>query len=201
MRHTMFALLLSALPGFAMAQAAYFQVTGVASDDTLNIRAEPSAGSADIGDLAYNARGVEVAGTDASGKWGRIVWQEGNGWISMRYLTPDSLALVHQSPLPAGLQCAGTEPFWSARLASSDVQLGTGETLFFSSSNHSAAGRGPYPVHLRLEDGHRESHMLIRPANCSDGMSDRIYPWGVDFLMGTAGETSYLVGCCYLPLQ
>jgi hypothetical protein len=56
------------------AEPSYMRVTGVASNDSLNVRAEPRASSADIGDLAFNARGVEVIGTDASGAWGRIIW-------------------------------------------------------------------------------------------------------------------------------
>ena len=201
MRHPLIALFLLMLPASAIAEPQYFRVTGVAADDTLNVRAEPAASSADIGDLAYNARAIEVAGTDASGKWGRIVWHEGNGWISMRFLMPEEQTKVQNSPLPNGLVCAGTEPFWSATLGTSQAVMGTGETLFYNNTQISAAGRGDFPVHLQMKDGHLESHMLIRPANCSDGMSDRIYPWGVDFLSATSGETIYQVGCCYLPLQ
>ena len=53
-------LLALALPLRAEEFPAAYAVTGVASNDVLNIRARPDAGSAIIGSLAPDATGVEV---------------------------------------------------------------------------------------------------------------------------------------------
>ena len=81
---------------------ARWRVTDSVQKGGLNVRAAPDAGSADIGDLPHDATGVEVHGTDASGQWGQIIWQEGMGWISMRFLAPFQPATVTGTALPAG---------------------------------------------------------------------------------------------------
>ncbi len=193
---------LAALP--ALAEPSYWRVAGVAADDTLNVRAGPSAASEDIGDLPPDQRGIEIAGTDATGDWGRIVWQEGTGWIAMRYLAPDPVQPIAGTALPAGLMCAGTEPFWS-------MQVSAGSATFSDISGAAVAmglqgarvaeGRGAFPVQLGHAGPDGSSAALIRPGSCSDGMSDRDYPWLVDLLINTAAGGRYLTGCCHLPLE
>ena len=65
-----------------------FQLFLSAADDVLNVRAEPNASSAILGGLEPGAGPVEVIETSQPGstKWGRIVFQEGNGWVSMKFL-------------------------------------------------------------------------------------------------------------------
>ena len=191
-----------ALPVWA--EPGYFRVVGVASDDTLNVRAEPRASSADIGDLEFNATGVEVIATDASGTWGRIVWQEGNGWVAMRFLQPDPVAQIAGTRLPAGLTCTGTEPFWSLKLSgTSGVYSDLNGAAFAMSLQGArvAEGRAGFPVQLGLAGGGAASTALIRPTLCGDGMSDRDYPWSVDLILNTASGGRYMVGCCQLPLD
>ena len=176
-------------------QTQYFNVTGVAPDDTLNIRAEPEAGSAILGELAHDATNIEVVGRD--GGWAMINMGDMAGWISVSYLQqtqPESLS----SGIPAGLSCGGTEPFWSAGISD--------ETLVFSafwaeeeSVSHSinatprAHGIG-YPVFLMLDGGGVAS---LSPDACSDWMSDATYGWTLNLVRPGVYDTAYS-GCCTL---
>ena len=192
------------LPTAASAQPAYYRVTGVAADDTLNVRAEPRAGSADIGDLPPNATGIEVAGTDPSGKWGQIVWQEGNGWVAMRFLAPDVVQQVAGTALPAGLMCAGTEPFWSIQISAGSANFSDLSGAVYPMALQGARvaeGRADFPVQTGFTGADAAGNALIAPAACSDGMSDRTYPWRIDLLLSAGGGGRYLVGCCSLPLE
>lgn len=204
MRLICLAALLCFLPALAFAQPGYFRVTGVALDDTLNVRAEPRASSADIGDLPPDATGVEVQGTDASGKWGRIIWQEGMGWISMRFLEPDPVPRLADTQLPAGMLCGGTEPFWSVQFSAntaiySDIE-GTVHSMALQNTMV-AGGRPNFPVYTGFAGSDAQASMIFEPSQCSDGMSDRDYPWQIELLIGTATGGRFLVGCCNLPLE
>ena len=191
------------LPIAASADPFYVRVSGVAADDTLNIRAEPNGSSADIGDLAHDARGVEITALDDTGKWGRIIWFEGDGWISMRYTAPDEIAYVPETEVPLGLRCGGTEPFWDLEIgaASAKYNAMTGEMRDLSLySAQSAAARRGFPYLLVLTEGDHSAQALIRPQHCSDGMSDRTYPYSIDLLLD-GGMSGYIEGCCNLPLR
>lgn len=60
----------------------------VASDDTLNARAEPDAGAAVIATLPHDARGIEATGKKRDG-WAEIVTAGKTAWVNARYLTED----------------------------------------------------------------------------------------------------------------
>jgi hypothetical protein len=76
---------LHALAGEASLPA-LFDVTGVASGDVLNLRAEPSAQATIIGSFPADATGIEVIATDSSGRWGQVNAVERAGWASLAYL-------------------------------------------------------------------------------------------------------------------
>ena len=192
------------LPTLATADPGYFRVTGVAADDTLNVRSGPSASATDIGDLPANATAIEIAGTDPSGRWGQIVWEEGDGWVSMRFLTPDSVPRITGTALPAGLMCSGTEPFWSMRLSQDDAVYSNIEGAIYPMSIRGAQvaeGRPNFPVHIGYAGAGASGNVVIAPESCSDGMSDRDYPWRIELLLGTEGGRRFQLGCCQLPLE
>ncbi|MGI9332750.1 MAG: SH3 domain-containing protein [Gammaproteobacteria bacterium] len=60
----------------------------MAVGDVLNIRAAPSSNADDVGDLAAGAQPIEVLEIDPTGGWGRLLWDEADAWVSMRYLAP-----------------------------------------------------------------------------------------------------------------
>ena len=188
----------------AQADPSYHRVTGVAADDTLNVRIEPSADSADIGDLPPDARGIEVTGLDASGGWGRIVWEEGNGWIAMRFLAADPQPSIPGTELPQGLLCGGTEPFWSLRLSGGGAAFSDagGAAMILSQTGAiSPQAQGAFPVIVSHGSSEAAAMSVVEPMECSDGMSDRTYPWRALFLLRTASDQRLLAGCCQLPLE
>jgi len=106
---------------------------------------------------------------------------------------PDPIAL---SFLPAEFRATGTEPFWSAAV--------TRDQLTYTTPENNAAGGVTVPV-VR-QDGAENAlltatldgqpfQLLVTPGACSDGMSDKIYPWTVE---RTLGEES-VNGCAEPP--
>lgn len=173
---------------------ALHDVTGVAADDVLNIRAAPDAGAAILGTLAPDARGVEVvAVTDG---WAVVNTGEGTGYAALRYLSrvdaPDWNAL--ETPLT----CLGTEPFWSLRIdpAGGEMRFRTPE----DAADRTAPIGAIWPAlpwsqtaALALPGG----LAVLAPAECSDGMSDRSYGIAADIFL-TGSDRGRLSGCCRL---
>jgi len=187
-----------------LAEPSYWRVTGVAADDTLNVRAEPLASSTDIGDLSATATGIEVIGTDSSGNWGLIVWEDGNGWISTRFLTPDPQPGIGPTELPQGLLCSGTEPFWSVRLSGGGAVYSSMDgdvTALTLTGAMTPEAHGPFPAVLSYGGTDAAAMSVIEPMECSDGMSDVAYPWRMLFLLSTTPGQRLLDGCCHLPLE
>lgn len=187
-----------ALPLTAAAQdlPALFRVSGVDTNDVLNIRATASAQSQIIGFYPPFEDQIEVVAQDVTGRWGRVNTGETSGWVSMQFLT--SSWPPHHGPY-----CFGTEPFWSA-LALSQYQ---GRTLTFSllgglketvpligrrSINSEARESGSFTGHTLT------GHYVISRQVCSDGMSDRVFGLTADFLINQNGDWVQYSGCCSL---
>ena len=115
-------LLFSPLPLAAEDLPALFSVTGVASDDVLNIRAAPDPSSDILGALTPDATGIEVI--SESDGWASINVEDRSGRVAARYLRPMGHAPWYQLQIP--LHCAGTEPFWSLDI---DPQAATASFL------------------------------------------------------------------------
>ena len=185
--------LIMALAGPAVADPypALFDVTGVAADDMLNIRAEPDAGSDRIGALDPDATGVEVIREQTG--WGRVNVGEGAGWVSMRYLVAQpggDYALTQR------LDCFGTEPFWSLDILqgqSATLSTPDGQTALPAGLLQTARGRTD-----RFIVGLGADHVaVIGRMACSDGMSDREFGLEIG-LIGASGELTLHAGCCAL---
>ena len=180
----------------------YFKVTNVASDDVLNVRAEPNGSAAIVGSLKPDAFPVEVFARQ--GDWGRIVFADANGWVSMNFLAPFAIAVVPGTKLPEGLVCGGTEPFWSAEVVGTDkLTFGTPDTAGLTFSiTHS----GPFVARSNADfiwaadPGGNRAAASIRRQMCSDGMSDRDYPMSIDLLLRNDSSADAFEGCCSLPV-
>ena len=64
-------------------------VTGVASDDVLNIRSGPRALYAILGTIPYDGVGINVLdciNNDKGTRWCRVDYRTRNGWVKARYL-------------------------------------------------------------------------------------------------------------------
>ncbi|WP_439122235.1 hypothetical protein [Marivita sp.] len=191
------------LPVWGYAEPTYHRVTGVAATDTLNVRAEPSANSADIGDLAHDARQIEAFEFDATGRWARIALNERDGWVATRFLTSDEVNTIGASSVPAGLVCGGTEPFWALGLYGEDARYShpvDGDTDFAFDSVTVAEGRLGSPALVTLATENTQViEATVSGAECSDGMSDRSYGWTVTMQLIAPGKRRLLTGCCHLP--
>ncbi len=197
------ALLLIALAAQAQILPEVYTVTNVAANDTLNVRAQPSGQSADIGDI-YPSGQVEVIALNDDGKWGKIIWQEANGWVAMRFLRPTPLPTMPDSAMPLQLVCSGTEPFWSAtfwtnrNLEFKDYAAASPAPTF-QRIGQAATADGFGPVSFAFTAG-RFTGTLDR-AQCSDGMSERDYGWQLRLIEQANGRLQLRNGCCQAMLN
>lgn len=202
----MLALLVVLVAGPALAKdfPAVYRVSGVASDDVLNIRSAPDASSEIIGAFQPGTIGVEVMFTDPSGLWARVNTGERAGWTSLRFLEPEDSRPWHDMFQP--VQCFGTEPFWSVELtgrAPSSFQV-LGEEV----STLNPVWESPVFGHdrtdsviFRHESGYSRTVTMLRAEACNDGMSDREYGLAVTIM--SEGPDTFLPdpllrGCCTL---
>ncbi|MFZ1468971.1 MAG: SH3 domain-containing protein [Paracoccaceae bacterium] len=193
------ALLISMLAiGTAAAQQlpAAFQVTGVAQDDVLNIRAEPSASSAIIGEIFAYDIAVEVLRLSDDGKWGLVGAGERNGWVATRFLKFDPSPEPYLVPRP--LTCSGTEPFWTIGLYPRGSEFSAPDTprTDIEVKAEGVADAGFYAV---AEEGPTRIYRLnVTRQICSDGMSDREYGWAASLFIESPDGNRMLSGCCSL---
>ncbi|WP_199559094.1 SH3 domain-containing protein [Nioella nitratireducens] len=179
---------------------ALYRVTGVASDDVLNVRSGPGVENRIVGALPPSATQVEIVGTTQDRGWGRVSLGEVSGWVSMRYL--DRIGPDWNAGLPAPLYCHGTEPFWSYERA---IGGGTFSSVaepapvpYAELWSGTPSGRGPQAFGIVLDSGTSTMTAIIRREICSDGMSDRDFGISGMFLRRTSQGTEVLEGCCAL---
>jgi len=175
-----------------------FAVSGVAANDTLNVRQAPSGRSADIGDIFPNQL-VEVIALNENQQWGQIIWQEGNGWISMQYLAPIERPHMLDSVMPLGISCSGNEPFWSAVIQPNQMLTFTdysaaNQTAVAQPIRQSTSAIGMQPFSFAFVAGSFTG--LLERAQCSDGMSDISYGWQLRLLNRSSAGLQLRIGCC-----
>lgn len=182
------------------AQDAYprlHDVVGVASNDVLNVRAGPGASHPVIGELAYDARGVEVIRTE--GNWGLVNVYEQAGWTSLRFLAPRGDGDLSNA---AGLSCGGTEPFWGMDIRPGQVARVTTPMNYDPGEVFSVGlfQRAYNPLEkwvLLGTDGPRDLSLVVARTYCDDGMSDQEF--GFDATLIVSGQNGYVFsGCCTL---
>jgi uncharacterized membrane protein len=176
---------------------ALYQVTGVAGDDQLNIRAAPDAGAAIIGALAHDRTAVEVIRFSASGRWAMVNHAETAGWVAARYLRRSEGWAGPMGFAARNLTCYGTEPFWSLAIHDDSVTLSTPEGTASSpvlaryiSPDQQHPGSNTAFFDWQADGLPVRSHIL--PGLCHDGMSDRLF--GLHYLDQGLGYR----GCCSL---
>jgi len=171
---------------------ALYQTTNVATDDILNVREMPDAGSLQIGSLPYNATDIEVVGFSFQGNWAMINIEGQTGWVSARFLKP----APDETYNSRSLQCFGTEPFWSLSITQNEILISTPD----AQTRHPIQTTSPASeiVDFRAFGGrvtwNQEQNVVrsfIMPGRCNDGMSDAIY--GLHYI-----DDRGAVGCCSL---
>lgn len=185
------------LPLRAGTLPAAFMVKGVAADDVLNIRAEPSARAAVLGQIGPQALNVEVIEISADGKWGKVAaGGEGNGWVSLAYLERQPVLDPALAPRP--MTCLGTEPFWSLGLFEQGAEWSTPDTPRADLGEVTEAV-APQGFHIRAEEGpERVYNLTISREWCSDGMSDRQFGFAAKLFIESPDGNALLSGCCTL---
>ncbi len=193
------AALLSCFATIAAAQdlPALFSVTDVASNDVLNIRAEPSSASPIIGSLSPNATRVEVIARSENGRWGLVNRFEQAGWASLRYLERQPF----QAFPPRDFRCFGTEPFWDVSVIGNDVEWSAlGEDPVAMTKDWSGIPMRQDRFAMRAFGDMSFVSLFVRKTQCNDGMSDREYGLEVDVILDGADNigTQAFSGCCSL---
>ncbi|MCA0920327.1 SH3 domain-containing protein [Pseudooceanicola nanhaiensis] len=202
MKRFFLSLALMLTPAGLLAQEGFpalYDVSGVAANDVLNMRAAPDPSAPIVGTLAPDATGIEAVQADADSGWLRVNSGETAGWASPAYLTrqpgqPDGTQ-------PALTRCFGTEPFWSLMPAGAGwtfQQAGGAATFLPSGWQGTAAGRSDrYATILLAGKGADVAGTIVVGRDiCSDGMSDRLYGLTVDMILtGDLGPAHY-AGCC-----
>lgn len=190
------ALLLLALSGPAAADPAFpwiYDVVGVADDDVLNIRAEPSSSAEVVGSLPPDATGIEAVTVNDNGYWLQIALPESTGWAAAGYLKPRPHDTDYA--FTRALNCSGTEPFWGLKIIQDDSAVLSRmdeDDQTFTAYSLQPGRENKTRYTLSLGD---TSAALISVQQCSDGMSDRIY--GLKINVTINGEKP-LSGCCSL---
>lgn len=175
---------------------AAYRVAGVAADDVLNIRAEPSGSAAKVGEIGAHGFNIEVLGLSEDGKWGMVPLPEGSGWVAMRFLQPTPPADPRLVPRP--LTCSGTEPFWTLGLYPKGAEWMTPESprADLTVTGEAVAARG---YRLHAEEGPTRIHDLtVVRQQCSDGMSDRKFGFAASLFIESPDGNALLTGCCTL---
>lgn len=191
------ALVLSlALAGPALATQEYilptlFDVTGVAMNDVLNIRADPNPTAPIIGTLAPDATRIEVV--EERRGWARVNTGEGSGWVNSRFLAYRTDVWT-DGALPQGWQCFGTEPFWAVIPQGGDVVLGGPDMPEDTRPVRAVLSTGIFrdPTRAVVADG---VTVVSTPQRCSDGMSDRLFGLRAEVVIHGAAPR-LLSGCC-----
>jgi len=182
-----------------------YDVVNVASNDVLNIRQQAKASSAKLGALPFNLTEIEVIAASRNGKWGLVNYQGVIGWVSTRYLQPSAIITAD---LPAGLECSGTEPFWSLSFLSDGSAVGdwtpmglpnAQQSFYDSYWSTTPMNRPDQSYGFTLQNESTTSGItasgIIRQTACTDGMSGQTYGYAIDLLLGGQGQ-SYVTGCC-----
>lgn len=194
-------LVLALWPGLLVAQSfpALYDVTGVASDDVLNIRTGPAASHPIIGALSYHATDVEVIGLSDTGTWGLVNVEDRAGWVSMRFLRRQ--AGQDGWAFPASTTCFGTEPFWDVRLRPGNPvefnRAGEPTDYYAFRSQSQSVNRLDRYSFLADRAGTAMIGVMSRQS-CNDGMSDREYGLSLELLIWRGAGFDHVSGCCSL---
>jgi len=175
---------------------ALFDVSGVASDDVLNIRSMSSAQSEIIGALTPDATNIEVIQPSDNGRWGQINFGERTGWVSLRFLARQ--AGQTGSSYPDIRACYGTEPGWSLRTDGEVAQMTVPEETLIDGYLRDGFRSENRPDIFGFAAGDNDGQVqgVLRRELCSDGMSDRLFGLSMTLTYtGTKGHRT-LSGCC-----
>lgn len=183
-----------------------YEVTGVASSDSLNIRADvdqvlKSSQAKVIGQIPHNGKGITTTGIsirlDDGSRWREIIHKGVKGWVNARYLEE-----VGGQGLPVSLNCSGTEPFWELKIRGDQARLqdfgadppNTNYDILDKRYGQNRGGLWSY--HLATDDRKSRLTAIVRLTDqCSPGMGELEYAMEI-FLLGPRPDAGPAQGCC-----
>jgi uncharacterized membrane protein len=173
-----------------------YAVTGVAAGDVLNIRQDPSVAATIIGSYAPNATDILVSGVTSSidgSEWVEVIdaARGKTGFVRAKFLAPSNAAQEPETDYP--IACIGTEPFWGIRISGEKATIND-----VDGESTATAGQwmltGPNSRSFFVPLAPKGSVSVVDAgAQCSDGMSDNLYPWH-GILITPSGYA--FAGCC-----
>jgi uncharacterized membrane protein len=188
------AILAALLAGPVAAGPVYFEAP------KRSIEARDAPGGAVVGLLPGGPGRIEALELDPSGEWALVALAESGGWIPVAGLAPTEPPTLQGAPIPDGLRCLGTEPFWSLRFETERVvheTPETGETPVALSVAAWPEGAS-IPLPIRVTGAGVDLVGVLHHAACADGMSDRPYGWTLS-IAASGGAARGPVACCLLP--
>lgn len=181
-----------------------YDVTRVAENDSLNIREQPDAKSPVVGQLAPDAKGVEVVGYSLDGNWAQTNYGERAVWISTNYIKESQTSNWWDPSAP--LRCYGTEPFWSLDLISENKTTfhyqGADDVPLTGGWLSESWGRPDWGQAVKsarsFTSPNGPAFASLQSEQCNDGMSDREFHLSIAFIMQ---NQPVLTGCCSLSAK
>jgi|GEM_PF-896756 uncharacterized membrane protein len=183
-----------------------YAVFKVAPDDGLNMRTQPGTGGSVVAVLPANAKGLIVLSQEhktGNSVWVKVAWAGYQGWVNKYYLRED-VDTVNYNPgktKPAVkpevvMQCGGTEPFWSMSISEREMKVNILEGAQFSipvNMRQQSANSTTIAVVAGTRGNATTTAFLEKVENCSDGMSDKNYPYTITAVLNGQQVMS---GCC-----
>ncbi len=197
--------LLAAVPAWAASVGVddtVYQVHRVSANDVLNLRAGPGVRHKIITQLPANGRGVVAMGEEqivGRSTWIKIAWAGKQGWVNKRYLQAIRLG-ANGRPVGADvmLKCLGTEPFWKLDISERKMTVamphGPKYEVAVDFRQQSANNRSIAVVAAHRGNA-QTTAFLQKVERCSDGMSNKMYPYSVSAVLNSYKVVS---GCCSL---
>lgn len=159
----------------------FYRVVGVASNDVLNIRAQPTSRSEIIGVFNHNHPLFEVTGSD--GRWVRVNLGEYSGWVHSGYIQPVNVPTFPQTNLPNDLKCYGEEPFWTITLSGGRLQL---QSTTFGAKVYAVStieNIGDSYLITGISKTANEISIVVEDEVASSSMVENYYNWSVSLEM------------------
>ena len=187
-------LVVAANCAFAFDLPSLYNVTGVASNDVLNVRKDPTNKANIIGELRPDATNVEIIALSNDRKWGLVNIGDVAGWAFMRFLQPQN-----RPTSPLRLICHGNDPSWSMSIDGNAVFkfLNDDELFLGAIETISSANRTDRMV-LRSKSVTGAMTAHVGAQLCDDRASDRAFGISLDTLIISDDDTAYYSGCCKL---
>lgn len=184
-----------------------YTVTGVAQNDTLNLRESPDASAPDMGDLRPEDT-VEILRLSADGKWGRVESYDAVGWVSMRFmaLTPNTTADGTGLPygLPLQISCSGAEPFWDISITSgNEITIGSDGTTDWEVNTYPILGISKTLFTSEYVYGFSSPPYtgVLKKEACFNDFTGLNSGWTLALVFQQGRDNSVLSGCCTATLN